>query len=64
MQETFAARLKRWKAELSMAPPLEGHRVASSALSRHISKVREAKHQMQGERPNTLDCDGLDESNR
>jgi hypothetical protein len=47
MDETIADRLERWKTDLNMAPSPDGHPASSSALSRHISRVREAKLQAQ-----------------
>jgi hypothetical protein len=63
MREPIVALLKRWKTEPNMARPSEEQPVPISALSQHISKLRKAKHRMQGERVKTGDADGTDESN-
>lgn len=64
MDKTIAARLERWKTELNMAPSSERHQAASSALSRHISKVRDAKRQAHVGHRKTSAGDGPDETNR
>jgi hypothetical protein len=63
MHESIAARLKRWRAEVDAAPASDGNRVPVSALSRHISKVREAKRKCELERQRKEDFDGSDGGN-
>jgi hypothetical protein len=64
MDETIAARLERWKTDLNLVPSPDVHRAWSSALSRHISRVREAKRQARVGHRKTCAAHSPDESNR
>ncbi|GGG07320.1 hypothetical protein GCM10010924_40090 [Rhizobium wenxiniae] len=64
MDETIAARLERWKNDLNLVPSPDEDRAPSSALSRHISRVREAKRQARVGHRKTCAADSSDESNR